>query len=64
MVPRTYIVALSIDGSLDELRELFVKTGLSRILIYRDSIDNVIGYVHSSALFHHHETVKKAVSKI
>ena len=48
--------------SLDELRELFVKTGLSRILIYRDSIDNVIGYVHSSALFHH-RTVEEAVSK-
>ena len=64
IVPRPDIVALSIDSSLDELRELFVKTGLSRILIYRNSIDNVIGYVHSSALFHHPETVKKAVSKI
>lgn len=64
IVPRPDIVALSIDSSLDELRALFVKTGLSRILIYRDTIDNVIGYVHSSALFHHPETVKKAVSKI
>ena len=64
IVPRPDIVALSSDSSLEELRELFVKTGLSRILIYRDSIDNVIGYVHSSALFHHPETVKKAVSKI
>ena len=64
IVPRPDIVALSIDAGLDELRELFVKTGLSRILIYRDSIDNVIGYVHSSALFHHPETVKKAVSRI
>ncbi|WP_018337569.1 MULTISPECIES: hemolysin family protein [Butyricimonas] len=64
IVPRPDIVALPIDSSLDELRNLFVKTGLSRILIYRDSIDNVIGYVHSSALFHHPETVKKAVSKI
>ena len=64
IVPRPDIVALSIDGSLDELRELFVKTGLSRILIYRDSIENGSGYVHSSALFHHPETVKKAVSKI
>ncbi len=64
IVPRPDIVALPIDSSLDELRNRFVETGLSRILIYRDSIDNVIGYVHSSALFHHPETVKKAVSKI
>lgn len=64
MVPRTDIVALPLDGSLDELRDLFVQTGFSRILIYKDSIDNVIGYVHSSALFHHPETIVKAVSKI
>lgn len=64
IVPRTDIIAMPIDGTLDELRELFIETGYSRILIYRDSIDNVIGYVHSSALFHHPETVAKAVSKI
>ena len=64
MVPRTDIVALPLDGSLDELRDLFVQTGFSRILIYKDSIDNVIGYVHLSALFHHPETIVKAVSKI
>lgn len=64
IVPRTDIIAMPIDGTLDELRELFIETGYSRILIYRDSIDNVIGYVHSSALFHHPETVAKAISKI
>lgn len=64
IVPRTDLVALPIDSSLEELRDLFVKTGFSRILIYRESIDNVIGYVHSSSLFHHPETVAKAVSKI
>ncbi|WP_294143167.1 hemolysin family protein [uncultured Sanguibacteroides sp.] len=64
MVPRTDIVALPLDGNLNELRDLFVQTGFSRILIYKDSIDNVIGYVHSSALFHHPETIAKAVSKI
>lgn len=64
IVPRPDIVALPIESSLDELRALFVKTGLSRILIYKDNIDNVIGYVHSSTLFHYPETVEKAVSKI
>lgn len=64
IVPRPDIMALPIDSSLNELRDLFVKTGLSRILIYRDNIDNVIGYVHSSALFHHPETVEKVINKI
>lgn len=64
IVPRTDLVALPIDSELDDLRKLFVSTGYSRILIYRDTIDNVIGYVHSSALFHHPPTVAKALSKI
>lgn len=51
MVPRNEIVAEDINGSLEDLRIKFVSTGLSKILIYRDSIDNIIGYVHSYELF-------------
>jgi putative hemolysin len=51
MVPRNEIVAEEIGGSLEDLRIKFVSTGLSKILIYRDSIDNIIGYVHSYELF-------------
>jgi len=62
IVPRTDIVAMSVDGTLEELRQLFINTGLSRILIYKESVDNIIGYVHSSTLFHHPENVEKALS--
>ncbi len=64
IVPRTDLVALSIDSSLDELTDLFVKTGLSRILIYKESIDDIIGYVHSSSLFENPPTIAKAVSRV
>lgn len=64
IVPRPDVVALSIDSSIDELSELFISTGLSRILIYRESIDDIIGYVHLSALFHHPENIVKALSKV
>lgn len=64
IVPRTDLMALSIDSSLDELTDLFVKTGLSRILIYKESIDDIIGYVHSSSLFENPPTIAKAVSRV
>jgi CBS domain containing-hemolysin-like protein len=50
MIPRTEIVALPEDKSIDELRKLFIETQRSKILIYRDSIDNITGFVHSSEL--------------
>lgn len=51
MIPRTDIVALSIEDDIDELKKQFIETGLSKIIIYRDTIDNIIGYVHSFELF-------------
>jgi len=51
MIPRTEIVAISINSSIQELKDLFIKTKLSKILIFKDNIDNIIGYVHSSDLF-------------
>jgi len=51
MTPRTEITAVSIDSSLEELRNLFIATGYSKILVYRDSLDDVLGYVHSFDLF-------------
>ncbi len=64
IVPRPDLVALSIDSGLDELTNLFVKTGLSRILIYKDSIDDIIGYVHSSALFKNPPAISAVLSNM
>lgn len=51
MIPRTDVVALEEEISVLELATRFVDTGLSRILIYRETIDNVIGYMNSKDLF-------------
>ncbi len=51
MVPRTEIAALSIDDNISKLKEKFVETGLSKILIYRNNIENIIGYTHSFEIF-------------
>lgn len=51
IVPRTEVVAVDVTASLEELRNLFVESGISKILVYEDTIDNVIGYIHSSEMF-------------
>ena len=51
MIPRREIEAVEVNAGIAELRSRFVETGLSKILVYENSIDNIIGYVHSFALF-------------
>lgn len=51
MVPRTEIVAFDESVSMEELLAKFIETGLSKILIYRESTDNIIGYINSKELF-------------
>ena len=50
MIPRTEIAALDVQDSVEELAALFVEQGYSRILVYRENIDDIIGYVHSKDL--------------
>ena len=52
MVPRTEIVAVDIDEcTIDELKRKFIESGHSKVVVYREDIDHIIGYVHSSELF-------------
>jgi CBS domain containing-hemolysin-like protein len=51
MVPRTELSAMQVDSSIDELLDYFVEQGHSRVIIYKDSLDEVLGFVHHSALF-------------
>lgn len=51
MIPRTEIVAVDIQDGLEKLTEAFVESGHSKILVYKETIDDVIGYCHSSELF-------------
>ena len=52
MIPRNEIVAVNIDTvSRDELAAIFTSTGRSKVIVYRDDIDSIIGYIHVSELF-------------
>jgi len=61
MVPRTEIVGIDISESLDSVKDLFTKTGLSKILVYKNNMDDVLGYVHSFALFKKPRTIKSII---
>jgi CBS domain containing-hemolysin-like protein len=51
MIPRTEIIAVDVNESVESTLSLFQQKGLSKIVIYRNSIDNIIGYVHSFDFF-------------
>jgi len=51
MVPRTEFSTIEIEDSIDDLRQVFIESGHSKIIVYKDSIDDVTGYIHSSELF-------------
>lgn len=51
MVPRNEIVSMEEKSTVEEIRQKFIETGLSKILIYRDTPDNIIGYIHSKEIF-------------
>lgn len=64
MVPRTEIEMLEMGASIGELRQKFVETGYSRILFYKENADNILGYVHSSVLFHNPKSIEPFIKKV
>lgn len=50
-IPRTEIDAVEVTASIEELKSLFIESGHSKIVVFKENIDNIIGYIHSSELF-------------
>ncbi len=64
MIPRNEIVSVEIGESIEDLKKMFTETGLSKILVYRDSIDNIIGYTHSFELLKEPASIKSILLPI
>ena len=65
MVPRTEIDAIDIDDcTLDELKSKFIESGHSKIIVYREDIDHIIGYIHSSEMFNHVSDISKHIQEM
>ena len=64
MVPRTELTAIEIHDSIQSLNEFFTKTGYSKILVYKNTIDDILGYVHSFDLFKNPKNVKSILRPV
>lgn len=64
MIPRTEIVAVDVSDSLEELKKYFTDSGHSKVLVYKESIDEVIGYCHVLELFKKPEDIKSILTEI
>ncbi len=58
MTPRTELVAIDLHSSITDLKNLFVETGYSKIIVYFNSLDDIVGYVHSFELFKKPRSIK------
>jgi CBS domain containing-hemolysin-like protein len=61
MIPRTELTAISVDDSVDDLKALFVESDFSKILVFKENVDDIIGYVHSFEMFKSPKNIKSVV---
>lgn len=58
MIPRTEIIAVDVSDSINTIKKEFIETGLSKILVYKNNLDEIIGYVHSFELFKNPKSIR------
>ncbi|HEY4787438.1 MAG TPA: hemolysin family protein [Bacteroidales bacterium] len=64
MIPRTEIEAIPVNARMEDLRKKFISTGYSKIIVYRNTVDNIVGYVNSKELFKHPSTIKEKLNPV
>ena len=61
MIPRTEIIAVKNDSEIEDLQQKFIETGLSKILVFKESIDQIIGYIHMKDLFNNPDNIESNI---
>lgn len=64
MIPRTDITTVDVNTSIDELKNKFIETGYSKILVYDDKIDNIIGYITHKELFKNPKEIRSKLLEV
>lgn len=63
-VPRTEIDGIELNSDVEKLKSLFIESGHSKIIVYKDNVDNIVGYIHSSELFKNANEWQKHICKM
>lgn len=64
LIPRTEIVSVELGTSVNTLKQIFIETGLSKIIVYKEDIDNIVGYIHATEMFEHQKDWEKQIRQI
>ncbi|PKG42043.1 hemolysin family protein [Psychroflexus sp. MES1-P1E] len=64
MIPRNEIVAVDISDGIQDLVQIFTKTGLSKLLVYKESNDDIVGYIHSFEMFRNPQDIKSILMPV
>ena len=64
MVPRTEITAVELNESIEKLRETFVESGHSKVLVYKQHLDEIVGFCHSASMFNHPQEIREILTPI
>ena len=64
MVPRTEIDAVEDTCGIEQLKQVFIESGHSKVVVYHEDIDHVIGYIHSSEMFHNPQDWRQAIRQL
>jgi len=64
MIPRTELIAIDINDTIDELRQEFIDSGHSKVMVYKDSIDEIVGYCHSLEMFKKPKDIESVLNPI
>ncbi|TDE18458.1 hemolysin family protein [Dyadobacter psychrotolerans] len=64
MIPRTEISAVNVNASIEDLRRTFLTSGHSKIIVHRDSVDDVLGYCHALSLFKKPKEISNIITPI
>ncbi|MGB1039332.1 MAG: hemolysin family protein [Flavobacteriales bacterium] len=64
LIPRTEVKAVNVEQSVEDLAKEFIESGYSKIMVFRDTIDNIIGYVHSFEMFKNPESITEILRPV
>ena len=64
LIPRTEIEAIEVNDSIENLREVFIESGHSKVIVYKDNIDEIVGYCHALEMFKKPEEIKSILTPI